>query len=299
MTGKIFNIQRFSTSDGPGIRTTVFFKGCPLSCLWCHNPESHTAKCEIFYDAKKCIGCRLCEKACPNICHKFGEGGHVFVRENCEKCGECAKVCPAKSLEICGEEMSTEKVIETVMRDLPFYEQSGGGLTLSGGEPLAQFDFALELLKKAKENGISTAVETSGFCRRDLADMAKYVDLWLFDIKLFDKDEHEKYTGVSNELIFENLRRLDGFGAKIILRCPIIPDINLKRAHFEKIAELANSLENVIAVNLEPYHPLGISKSNLLGKNPKFENEIFLHKEELLRFADIISAVSDVKVEIE
>ena len=297
MNGKIFNIQRFSTSDGPGIRTTVFFKGCPLSCAWCHNPESHEIKNEIFYDAKKCIGCAFCAKACKNSCHIF-ENGHIFFRENCEKCGECAGLCPTKAIEVCGKDTSVDEVMKTVLRDVPFYEQSGGGITLSGGEPLMQYDFAQKLLEKAKEKGIHTAIETSGYCKRSLEKIARFVDLWLFDVKLLNDDEHKKYTGVSNEQIIENLKYLDGIGAKIILRCPIIPEVNLKKDHFEKLAILAKSLENVIAIQLEPYHPLGISKSALLGKKESFSNGEFLNKEALTDFARFLFENCNIKTEI-
>lgn len=297
MNGRIFNIQRFSTSDGPGIRTTVFFKGCPLSCVWCHNPESHNSKNEIFYDARKCIGCTFCEKACKNSCHVFSDG-HIYLRDNCEKCGECASLCPSKAIEVCGSNKSVDEVIDMVMRDVPFYEQSGGGVTLSGGEPLMQLDFATEILKKAKEKGLSTAIETSGYCQKSLCEIAKYVDLWLFDIKLLDENEHKTYTGVSNEKILENLKFLDNIGAKIILRCPIIPDVNLKKEHFESLANLAKSLKNVIAIHLEPYHPLGISKSALLGKQEKFSNSEFLKKEELSDYADFLTQSTKIKTEI-
>ncbi len=298
MNGKIFNIQRFSTSDGPGIRTTVFFKGCPLSCVWCHNPESHTSNNELFFDERKCIGCGVCIGICKNGCHIISEKEHSFSRAFCEKCGKCALSCPSKAIELCGEEKSADEIIDTVLRDTPFYEQSGGGLTLSGGEPLMQFDFALELFKKAKEKGISTAIETSGFCHRDLSEMAKFVDLWLFDIKLFDKDEHKKYTGVSNQIILENLHRLDGIGANIILRCPVIPGINLEKEHFEKIAALANSLRNVSTIHLEPYHPLGISKSHLLGKEAAFGNTEFLAKDDISEYARLIAEKTGIKTEI-
>lgn len=299
MNGSIFNIQRFSTSDGPGIRTTVFFKGCPLSCVWCHNPESHSAKNEIFFDERKCISCGICERICKRSCHVVNHKGHKFSRDSCISCGECAKACPSKSLELCGEEKSADEVLEVVVRDMPFYEQSGGGITLSGGEPLMQFDFALELLKKTKEKGISAAVETSGYCNKhDITKMSEYVDLWLYDIKLFDDDAHKKLTGVSNSQIFENLKKLDSAGANIILRCPIIPDINLNKEHFENIATLANSLKNVSAIHLESYHPLGISKAAILGKTASFDNTDFLSKDVLFDHIHLIQEKTDVKTEV-
>ena len=157
MSGNIFNIQRFSTNDGPGIRTVVFLKGCPLSCIWCHNPESKSSSYDIFYDSKKCINCRECEKICKNNQHIFKEDKHVFLRDNCEKCLLCAKKCPANAMEICGKNATSDEVIKEVMSDIEFYNQSGGGLTLSGGEPLMQYDFSLSILKKANISKVNLA----------------------------------------------------------------------------------------------------------------------------------------------
>jgi len=286
--GKIFNIQRFSTSDGPGIRTVIFFKGCPLACDWCHNPESQSALPEIFYKKDMCLGCGACVNTCKEGCHTFKGETHLFKRERCIRCAECANLCSAKALEVCGEEKCSDEIIETVLRDKPFYEESGGGVTLSGGEPLMQLDFALSLLKLAKENGVHTAIETSGFSGGNILELAKYTDLWLYDIKIFPEDEHIKYTGVSNKTIFDNLFLLNGSGADIILRCPIIPDINMKDEHFEKMAELANSLSGVSAIHLEPYHPLGISKSEQLSKLQPYLNDKFLEKSSLEPFAQAL-----------
>ena len=167
-TGKIFNIQRFSTSDGPGIRTVVFLKGCPLNCHWCHNPESKSPQNEIFYNQELCRLCGDCLGVCENNCHIFAEQTHRFDRAQCINCGKCTKVCFTNALEICGEEKTPQEIIEVVLRDKPFYEESGGGLTLSGGEPLAQYEFSLSLLKLARKHNLHTAVETSGFTNKDL-----------------------------------------------------------------------------------------------------------------------------------
>lgn len=296
MKGRIFNIQRFSTNDGPGIRTVVFFKGCPLRCAWCHNPESKSADKQIFFDSKKCIGCKACAQICQSKAQVLGHNGHSFVRDNCTLCANCATVCPAGALEVCGKTVTSDEVVWEALRDRDFYASSGGGLTLSGGEPLAQYDFALEIVKKAKQEGISTAVETSGYCRRSLRELSRYVDLWLYDIKLFDEAEHVRFTGVSNKLITQNLLYLDSIGAKLILRCPIIPDVNLFREHFDSVAALAEKLCGVVEVHLEPYHPLGIDKEQRLGLRHMYENRSFLGAQDIEPFAEQMKKKTGKKI---
>ncbi len=275
MKGTVFNIQKFSINDGPGIRTTVFFKGCPLHCIWCHNPESKSAKTEMFFDAEKCTLCHRCEKACPKKLHTFDGEAHSYDRQSCIACGLCADSCYTGALETVGKEMSADEIIAEVLKDKVFYETSGGGVTLSGGEPMLQFEFTYELLKLAKENGLHTCMETCGFAKPEqYAAISPLVDIFLYDYKESDPDRHKEFTGVSNELILENLKMLDNLGAKTVLRCPIIPELNDRDEHFAAIAALANSLENVMEINVEPYHPLGKSKSALLGKKyalPKLE----------------------------
>ncbi len=295
--GKVFNIQRFSTSDGPGIRTTVFLKGCPLLCQWCHNPESQKSGCEILYVDEKCIGCKACGAACENEAHLFSDGNHIFMREKCIGCGGCTSKCNAEALLYTGEEMSADKVLEEVFKDIPFYQKKGG-MTLSGGEPLMQYDFSLELLKGAKGKDIHTAIETSGYFNGKLDNIAEYTDLWLYDIKIFDEREHIKYTGVSNKLILENLKYLNGLGAEIILRCPIIPGINLSDEHFEKIANLASVLSSVKGVQFLPYHPLGMNKMKNLGREQKYANSEFLGKDTLLPYVEKIKDKTEKMLEI-
>ncbi len=264
--GTIFNIQRFCINDGPGIRTTVFIKGCPLSCLWCHNPESKSTKAELFYDEKKCVGCGKCIAACKNECHTIGENGHIFDRNNCNKCFACSEVCFAEALEKTGYEITPEAALEEVLKDSAFYENSGGGLTVSGGEPMAQFDFTYALLKMAKEKGLHICMETCGFANSEsYKKIAPFVDIFLFDYKITNKDDHKKYTGVSNEKILENLKMLDLLGAKTVLRCPIIPTVNDNEEHLLGIAKTANELTNILGIEIEPYHPLGSGKSKMLG----------------------------------
>ena len=295
-TGTVFNIQRFSTYDGPGIRTCVFLKGCPLRCAWCHNPESHSARVQMFYRADLCVGCGACMAACPSGCHRMDAGRHMFDRSLCQSCGKCAGACPANSMEICGETLFAEAVMVDVLHDRPFYEASGGGMTLSGGEPLMQFDFALALLRLAKENDIRTAIETCGYTHRDITELVPCTDQWLFDVKLTDDEKHRRYTGVSNRIILDNLRKLDDAGAKIVLRCPIIPDVNFDDGHFEGLANLARSLKNASAIHLEPYHPLGVSKARQLGMTPGYTGEHSLDRSLLAPYADKLRSETGLDV---
>lgn len=283
--GRIFNLQRFSTSDGPGIRTVIFFKGCPLNCSWCHNPESKSSKAQILLKNELCIGCGKCIEVCSLKGHTLEKGKHIFLREECIGCGECANNCCTKALELCGEEKTAEEIINIALRDQPFYKEAGGGITLSGGEPLMQYEFCLELLRLAKEKGIHTAIETSGYSLKDITALNEFTDLWLYDIKVLNEQDHIKYVGASNKVILENLYKLNSMGANIILRCPVIPHINMNPAHFEKLSRLANSLANLTEIHLEPYHPLGISKAQLLGKNQSYQNEKFLEPLSLEPFA--------------
>ena len=277
MKGIVFNIQRFCTDAGPGIRTTVFLKGCPLRCAWCHNPESHRKSPEILLNPDKCVLCAQCASVCKN--HAFSDGKHIFHRDACSSCGKCASSCFPQALELCGKEMSVEEVIHTVLRDKPFYQFSGG-MTISGGEPLMQFDFTLSLLKKAKENGIHTAIETSGYTEKSkIIKIAEYTDLFLYDIKTTDDESHIKYTGVSNKPILENLSCLDSLSKKVILRCPMIPGVNVTDDHIINVFTLARRHSSVQSIEFEPYHPLGVSKSRLLGKEPEYKRADFLDKE--------------------
>ena len=258
--GRIFNIQKFCTGDGSGIRTTVFLKGCPLSCAWCHNPESPLYDLQASFNKEKCINCGKCAFRCENGCHTFIDGTHFFDRQNCKACSKCAHpTCPA--MKIYGYDISANDIILEVIKDLEFFNNSGGGITLSGGEPFFQPNFTLEILKKAKEYGLHTCVETSGFCSRTaLKKTAKYIDQYLFDYKETDTKKHKKFTGKDNKKILENLKYLDQIKKEIILRCPIIPNFNDNKNHIDGIIQIVNSLESVIKVEIIPYHDLGIEK---------------------------------------
>lgn len=257
MNAKIFDIKHFAVHDGPGIRTTLFFKGCPLKCLWCHNPESISGKNQLSYLEYKCVGCRRCQEICESGVHVFKDG-HVLLRDNCIFCGKCEKVCNAGALTIYGREVSVDEIIDELVEDSDFYG-SNGGVTLSGGECLMQADFCAELLKKIKENGIHTAVDTCGFVKRtELEKVIPYTDLFLYDIKAFDSDVHKKCTGVSNEIILENIKYLDSLGKEIEVRIPYVPEKNSDQ--IEKIAAFLAPLKSVKEVKVLPYHNYAKSK---------------------------------------
>ncbi len=267
LTGRVFDIQRFSIHDGPGIRTTVFLKGCPLRCLWCHNPESIRPEPLLSFNLEKCISCGSCAEVCPNQAHVMDQQkGHVFLRERCTVNGKCAEVCPSRALEIVGRDLSCDEVLEQVLRDRLFYETSGGGVTLSGGEPLLQIDFAEALLRGAKKAGVHTAVETAGhvtFGR--LARVAPYTDLFLYDVKETDDARHRRYTGVPVRGILDNLRALHDAGASVLVRLPIVPGLNDRQDHFREVARLVRPLSGLLGVEVMPYHSLGIGKRPRLG----------------------------------
>lgn len=297
VTGTVFNVQRLSVNDGPGIRTIVFLKGCPLDCLWCHNPESKSAEPQLFLTSRRCIGCGYCAQVCPNQVHSFtAEGQHIIERDKCTLCGACVKECIG-ALEICGKIREAGDVIEEVKRDELFYRNSGGGMTLSGGEPFFQFDFAEALLVLAKENNLHTCVETCGFVNSsELKRVAHLVDEFLYDVKECDPVKHEQYTGVTNELIRENMKMLDECGGRIVLRCPIIPGYNDREEHLIGIAELANSLKNAVRIEISPYHPLGESKSEAIGEEYPLKGLTFPTEETVQSWIDTIAAHTSLVV---
>jgi pyruvate formate lyase activating enzyme len=271
--GRVFNIQRFSIHDGPGIRTAVFLKGCPLHCLWCHNPEGISFEPSVSFMPDKCLACGECVRICEHEAHELRPSGdepgaatHLYNREVCAKCGECTDHCDAQALEFVGRSTTVDAVMREVLEDVRFYQSSGGGMTLTGGEPLARFEFTMELLKAARAAGIHCCVETSGFASwKRFETLAPLVDLFLFDFKETDPARHREFTGQSNVLILENLLALHATGARIQLQCPIIPGCNDREDHFAGIAALANSLPHLEGVRLLPYHPLGKSKLARFG----------------------------------
>ena len=297
MKATIFNIQKFCVNDGPGIRTTVFFKGCPLSCLWCHNPESKKVKTEIFFDSRKCIGCGKCVPVCRNLAHSFEENIHIYNRKDCISCKNCSEACPAGALESVGYEITVDEIIKEVLKDKTFYDDSNGGMTVSGGEPMLQFEFLCELLKRAKKEELHICMETCGFApSENYKKISQYVDIFLFDYKISDEDDHKKYTGQSNELILKNLKMLDDMGCKTVLRCPIIPTVNDTDEHFEAIGKLSESMKNVIEINVEPYHPLGSGKTEMLGREYELKDITFPKDETVLTWIEEIKKYTDKEV---
>lgn len=261
---KVTEIQRFCMHDGPGIRTTVFLKGCPLRCAWCHNPETQQAHKELLFYPGKCIFCGACADVCPNAAHSIGHR-HAIERSKCRICAVCASVCPTKALEICGKELSIDHILSIVEKDRAFYGKTGG-ITLSGGEPFAQGNKAAQLLHACKERGLSTAVETCGYTDPQILIAAvPFVDLFLWDIKDTDDGRHKQYTGVSKQLILSNLEIANKMNARIRLRCILVNGINTDETHYRKIAEIAKSLINFDGVELIPYHAYGGTKGVLIG----------------------------------
>lgn len=274
MDGLIFNIQRFCISDGPGIRTTVFFKGCPLRCVWCHNPESQSLKKETLFYKNKCTLCGRCKD--------------LTIDDESFFCFNEAK-------EICGKKYTSDDVLKEVLKDKAFYKNSGGGVTLSGGEPLFQPEFALELLRKLKENNIHTAVETCGFADKSkIMQIAKYTDLFLFDFKESNSEPHKAYTGVDNILILKNLSLLNELKKDIVLRCPIIPGYNDRQENYDNICELANAFTYVIGIEIEPYHSFGESKYQALGRK---QPDISMQTEvQIGKIIDYINSKTNISV---
>jgi glycyl-radical enzyme activating protein len=297
ISGNILDIKRFSIHDGPGIRTTVFLKGCPLHCLWCHNPESISLKKEIGYLPEKCIGCGECVKACPNSCHRFEDGIHYYERKNCVSCALCTKTCFTGALKTYGEQKNVDEVYSEIAKDISYYIRSGGGVTLSGGEPMAQYEFTKSLLKALKNQDIHTCLETCGQASTNLyEEINQYVDLFLFDYKETDPKRHKEYTGVDNSLIQKNLHRLDSIGASIILRCPIIPGLNDRDDHLKGIAEAANRLKTILEINLMPYHPYGNYKNDQIGRRSEAMEFLTPEETDIMNWIRKVQENTDIPV---
>jgi len=267
ITGIVFDIKKFSIHDGPGIRTTVFFKGCALSCWWCHNPEGQSPEPELVLREGRCIRCGACLEVCDQGAISWDGDVVSTDREKCVLSGACVEVCYAEAREIVGQEMTVAQVMAEIERDIAFYDESGGGVTFSGGEPLMQQDFLLALLRACKEKEIHTAVDTCGFAPWETFDnVREHVDLFLYDLKLMDDVKHRKFTGVSNGLILRNLQALSLRGHDIALRVPIIPGINDDDENIRQTGAFAAALPHLNRVDILPYHHAALEKYKRLNK---------------------------------
>lgn len=267
-SGIVFDFKKYSIHDGPGIRTTVFLKGCPLSCWWCHNPESIPVEPEVLYRPERCIGCGACLKACPTKAVSATPEGFFADPALCSGNGACADVCPSMAREKVGRLMTSREVLDVIRKDIPFYDESGGGATFSGGEPLLQPEFLWELLKGCRKMGVRTAVDTTGFAQASiLLETASRTDLFLYDLKHMDPEKHKTYTGVDNTLILENLRKLTESGAKVAIRIPLIPGINDDAENIERTGSFVSGLKNIVSVHVLPYHAAARNKYAKWGKS--------------------------------
>ena len=289
MQGIIFDFQRFSIHDGSGIRTTIFLKGCPLHCKWCHNPEGINPEFSLNFRSATCIHCGKCFDVC-NCHYKSDTGKHMIDFDRCSTCGRCADICRVKALSLCGQLITPEEAVKVVLADKAFYSD-GGGATFSGGEPLFQAEFVAETAKLIKANGVAVAIDTCGNVPWIAFEkVLPYCDLFLYDIKAASPDVHEKGTGVSNELILENLSKLDQCAKDIWVRVPVIPAFNDSEEEVNRICNIVSSLSNVRKVTLIPYHTLGKNKYEELGLVYGFDSSSSVTEEQMENFRNIFRA---------
>ena len=266
MKGFVSNIQRFSTDDGPGIRTTVFLKGCNLRCPWCHNPETQRMESVLQFTKTSCIYCGACAAACPNRVHEITAQRHLLHRENCNGCGACAEACPAGALSMNGKAWDADSLMEVLRKDRYFYEDSDGGITFSGGEPMLQPAFLLEMLKRCREDGFSTAVDTAGAVSWDtFREILPFADIFLYDLKIMDPEAHARVIGQDNGLILDNYRRLMAAGKRIFVRMPVIRGVNDTMANIGATGIFLKEAGIPEKVELLPYHNYGLGKYESLG----------------------------------
>ena len=281
----VSEIERYALNDGPGIRTVIFLKGCPLKCKWCANPENMTPTKKIMYSATKCIGCKKCVSSCPEHAISWSDTeGHMIDRSKCTLCGICADNCYSDALSISGKEMTVAEVMDEVKKDIIFYRTSEGGITFSGGEAMLHPDFVIEVCKAAHELGISTCIETAGYVNfSSFEKVLGHIDLFLYDLKAMNDETHRKYIGVSNELILENFVKLYRNGAKVWARMPIIPHVNADMDHIDAVIGFLRSNDISVPVSLLPYHRLGVSKYDRLGMDYEIDRDIEPPEESVLQ----------------
>lgn len=289
LTGIVFDIQRFSLHDGPGIRTIVFLKGCPLACRWCSNPESQKLKPVVMFKKEDCLHCGRCIDACRISAISPDNIGRID-RERCTGCGECVNVCPAGALVLKGKQVSVQQVVRELKKDATTYRRSGGGITLSGGEPLVQYQFASELLKACKAQGWHTAIETTGVGSAEAVDtVIPYVDAVLLDIKHMDEQQHKTYTGITNEAVLKNAPRISRISPTVV-RVPVIPGFNCSAGDIRAIAEFSQTLTGVRTIHLLPYHSFGENKYGLMGMEYSLKNVKQLKPEDLEEYQAMVEA---------
>lgn len=295
--GTVINIQKYSVHDGPGIRTTVFFKGCPLRCWWCHNPESQNLKHEIMFFYERCTSCGVCAKRCPQNAIELKDNYPIVDENKCTLCGKCANFCPNNAREYVGQDMRVQELMNEIIKDEVFYDESNGGVTFSGGEPLLHVEFLSEVLERCKNRGIHTAVDTSGYVSWDKFEkIADKVDLFLFDLKLMNNEKHIKYMNAENVLILDNLKKLSDREVNIFIRMPIIAGINDDDEHIDEAIKFLSNL-NILQVNLLPYHKMGMDKYRRLKMSYKLSGMEKPSKESMVEIADKFKK-SGIKVKI-
>jgi pyruvate formate lyase activating enzyme len=269
ISGTIFKIKRFSVHDGPGIRTSVFLKGCPLNCIWCHSPEGISSDITIWYDRSLCIHCSECVGSCPNKALELRTDPEPFIiidRNKCSLAGDCVKICPTGAIQFTGSRVLVSDVIAEIEKDMLFYLTSGGGVTLTGGEPLYQPEFSMKILERCRNMNIHTAIETSLFCERNtINDIAALVDLFIIDMKIFDQDQHIRYTGKSNEIIKENFRYIAQSGKHAIVRIPLISHITATEENKNAIKNFVDIIDSRIPIEYISYNSLAENNYNRLG----------------------------------
>ncbi|MCF8226404.1 MAG: glycyl-radical enzyme activating protein [Bacteroidales bacterium] len=266
MEGIVFDIQRGSLNDGPGIRTTIFLKGCSLNCHWCHNEESISTSPQLRFYAEKCTHCMNCVDVCPVHAHQNNEGIHAVDFTKCIRTWDCIGVCPHGALERTGEKMNTKQVVDIIRKDREYYKGSGGGVTISGGEPMVQYRFTRSILESAKAEFIHTCLDTSGYAEPShFLEVIPFTDLILLDYKESDPELHRQFTGQTNEMIMKNLKHFEKEGCNVILRCPLVPDLNDRPDHFESIASIAKQYHSVKEIHILPYHSMGSGKAEQHG----------------------------------
>lgn len=297
MKGIVFDIQKFALHDGPGIRTTVFLKGCELKCEWCCNPESQIQAPQLAFDKKKCTNCMDCVDSCSYGALLSVKNKLQVNFEKCVACGDCVEQCTPEALKIFGYETDAKLVIDEVLKDKSYFDNSGGGMTISGGDPIFQTEFSYELLRLAKQHNIHTALETSGYCKQEkIAKLAEVTDVFLFDFKHYKNTEHQKYTAVPNDVILANLDFLSKKNKTIFLRCPIIPGVNDSLQHFKAIANLSNKYDAIKQVEVMPFHDWGFHKYELIGRERPKINSATIPEETRNKWIDGLKKLGCTKV---